>query len=87
MSCEYTVKREIIVFAFRYALDKEYFAPILVTETIKDNIDKITTLDIELFISEIEEHPRFSSEIDRKNWSDFLSYLKMILSERKKSIL
>lgn len=76
------VKREILLFAFRYALGRESYAPYSVTEAIKANIDSISITDIKQYIKEIEEHKDLGMSFDEKHWLNFKECLKEELDKR-----
>lgn len=77
-----TVSREVLLFAFRYSLGRETYAPYVVTKAIKDNIKNITDEDINLYIKEILECSMYGADMDKEHWLDFAEYLKGILRER-----
>lgn len=80
---KFKVDREILIFAFRYALGRESFAPSIVTDNIKANIDNINTNDIKLYIKEINECNNYGMEMDKQHWLKFKNYLENILYKRK----
>lgn len=70
------VTREILIFAFRYSLNRSSYALAKVIKAIKDNISVIGKYDLELMIREIQEHQNYTSDIDKKIWFSFCEYLK-----------
>lgn len=83
MDKKYKVDREMIFFAFRYALGRMSYAPSTVTDNIKANIDEISTGDIEAYIKEIKETTNYGMEMDKKHWLGFVEYLEKELEKRK----
>lgn len=80
-----TANREIFIFAFRYALGRMSHSSYIVTEAIKDNIEKISDNDIKLYIREIKEYEErdlFKDELDKSYWIGFSKYLENKLNER-----
>lgn len=80
---KFLVERDILIYAFRYSLGRMTFAPIIVVDNIKANIDKISTGDIELYIREIKECSNYGMDCDKDLWTNFLEYLKLELHKRK----
>lgn len=83
MNNKFKIDREILIFAFRYALGRSSFAPKIVTDNIKTNINNISTGDIKLFIKEINECTCYGMEMDKQHWLNFKDYLEDILNKRK----
>ena len=77
------VDREMMIFAFRYALGRMTYAPSTVVDNIKANIDKISTGDIQLYIKEIKEFKQYGMEMDKKHWLNFVDYLQKELFKRE----
>ena len=76
-SCE--VHRDILVYAMRYALGRMSYAPMIVVENIKRNIDFFTPHQIELLIKDIEELKNFGgygTEYNKIVWAEFSDYLE-----------
>ena len=63
---------DIIIFAFRYALERRTGAPCLVINFIKKNITELNTHDIAQIIKDIERLP--PQKIDRE-WQDLKRFL------------
>lgn len=78
------VNRDIIIYAFRYALGRQSYAPSIVIETIKDNIENLDKSDISLFIKEINESNNWGMKIDKEHWYNFRKYLIQELEKRSK---
>lgn len=78
------VDREILFFAFRYALGRMSYAPSTVMDNIKENIDKISTGDIQAYIREIGECENYGMTMDETHWLDFKVYLENELKNREK---
>lgn len=79
----FKVDRNILLFSLKYALGRMTYAPSVVIDNIKFNIDNITTNDIMLYIREIEEVEYFGTQSDKNTWFNFLNYLKNELEKRK----
>ena len=76
------IDRDIMIYAFRYALGRQSFAPVTVVENIKHNIDKISDNDLKLYIKEIKEFENYGMEFDKSHWLNFISYLENELKNR-----
>lgn len=77
----FVVERDILMYALRYSLGRQTFAPITVIENIKNNIYKLNQNDIKLMIKEIKEQEHYGADVDTKSWMSFLSYLNKKLEE------
>lgn len=82
MDNKFKVDREILIFAFRYALGRMTYAPYTVMDNIKTNIKDISTEDIELYLKEINECNNYGMEMDSQCWLNFKDYLQNILNQR-----
>lgn len=76
------VDRNIIIYSFRYALGRKSYSPGIVIDNIKNNIDKISSNDVELFIREIEEYSEYDLDFDKNIWISFSDYLRDELKKR-----
>ena len=76
------VDREILFYAFRYALGRMTYSPTAVIDNIKANIDLISTNDIKAYIKEIDECDHYGMEVDERNWLEFRAYLENVLKQR-----
>lgn len=79
MDNNFTVEKDILFYALRYAMGRQTFAPTVVINNIKDNISKFNQHDIESLIREIEEKDYYGADIDKINWINFIKYLKQYL--------
>jgi hypothetical protein len=79
------VDRDILIYAFRYALGRSSFAPVIVTDNIKANINNISTGDIQLFIKEINECTYYGMKMDKQHWLNFKDYLQNTLNKIMKN--
>lgn len=77
------VDREIMFFAFRYALGRMTYAPYSVIKSIKDNIINISTEDIKQYIKEIYECENYGMSFDKTEWINFAKYLENELKKRE----
>ena len=68
--------RNILLFAFRYALGRMSYAPGMVIDSIKENIENISSNDIEQYIREIEGCNDYGMAFDKTTWLNFCEYLK-----------
>lgn len=76
------VDRNILIYSFRYALGRKSYSPGIVIDNIKNNIDKISSNDIELYIKEIDEYSGYGLDFDKNMWMEFSDYLKSELKKR-----
>lgn len=72
---------DMLFFALRYALGRQTFAPLIVMETIKNNLNSICLKDIERMAIEIESYTGEMPDIDKKQWADFVKFLERKLEE------
>ncbi|GAB6556212.1 hypothetical protein bcgnr5378_28460 [Bacillus cereus] len=77
-----TVDRDVMFFAFRYALGRKSMAPCIVTENIKANIKEISTGDIHAYIREIDECRNLGAYMDEGHWMEFKNYLEKELEKK-----
>lgn len=76
------VDKNILIFAFRYALGRQTFAPSIVVENIQNNIHKLDNNIIDIMLKDIEEHPfSLGMDCDRRTWANLVDFL----NETKKS--
>lgn len=85
MNCKVNI--EILIFAFRYALNRQTSAPSIVIENIKVNIDEFKKWQIEIIIKEIEEanlkpEESYMFQSDYYQWIEFQDYLKGVLNDK-----
>lgn len=73
----FKVERDILLYALRYAIGRMTFAPTIVMDNIKANIDLFTESDIELIIRDIKDKEiyGYGMECDKKQWLGFIDYL------------
>lgn len=76
------VDREMIIFAFRYSIGRMTFAPTIVVDNVKNNIDKITKEDMELMVREINEAKQLGMRCDVAVWTSFKEYLEKEIQKR-----
>lgn len=79
-----SVDREVLFYAFRYALGRMSYAPTTVMDNIKSNIDKISEGDLTSYIREIEECQHYGMEMDERHWLSFKKFLEDELKKREK---
>lgn len=77
------VDRETLFYAFRYAMGRMSFAPSTVMDNIKENINGLSTGDIQAYAREIGECAHLGMEMDIKEWHEFKEYLERELENRK----
>ena len=82
MDKKLNVDREVLFFAFRYALGRMSYAPSTIMENIKHNIKEISTGDIRAYVKEIEECEHYGMKMDERHWLDFKTYLEAELEKR-----
>lgn len=83
MNNKIIVSRETLIFAFRYSLGRCSYAPDMIIQNIKDNINNISTNDIKLYIKEINECQNYGMHMDEQSWMDFKNYLELELKKRE----
>ena len=59
MDKQFTVERDILIYAMRYALGRMTFAPTTVIENIKCNIDLFSIDGLKLIIKDIDKQDDF----------------------------
>lgn len=80
------VERDILIYAFRYAMGRRTFAPITVVENIKTNIDKLHWRDLQTMAKEIEDNDKMRNLGDSGDilfWREFKEYLENLVKERR----
>ncbi len=82
MDKKYLVDRQILLFALRYALDRQTFAPTIVIDNIKANIKDMSSSDIKAFIKEIVEDTDLVRVHNLVDWLNFKDYLEKELTSR-----
>lgn len=85
MDKQFKVERGILVFAMRYALGRQTFAPTIVMDNIRHNINLLSKENILMLIKDIDEQKDFGGygmECDEKNWMYFKQFLIDIVAER-----
>jgi hypothetical protein len=85
MDKKYKVDRDILFYAFRYAIGRQTFAPTTVMENIKCNIKNVSVGDIKAYIREIKEQESYGygMECDKRDWLSFIDYLENELLVRE----
>lgn len=78
-----SVDRDMLLYAFRYAIGRSSYAPINVVNNIKANINKVSTGDIQAYIREINECEHYSMKMDERFWLEFKQYLEEELAKRQ----
>lgn len=84
MSNKITVDSSVLFFAFRYSLGRKSYAPQIVIDNIKGNIDDIKTEEISSYIKEISECEDYGMDMDEDEWFAFKEYLEREFNKRKK---
>lgn len=77
------VDRDMLLYAFRYALGEGSYAPVAVADNIKANIDKVSKGDIQAYIREINECEHYSMKMNESYWLEFKQYLEEELANRQ----
>lgn len=79
----FKVERDILLYALRYAIGRMTFAPTVVIDNIKANIDLFSVDDIELIIRDIKDKEiYYGMDCDKKQWLGFVEYLECEIKER-----
>lgn len=79
MDRQFQVERDILIYAMRYALGRQTFAPITVVENIKYNINLLDVNNLKLLIKDIDEQKDFGGygmQCDEDLWLNFKKYLE-----------
>ena len=80
------VESGMLIYALRYALGRTTYAPSVVIENIRHNIDKLNDFTLEIMAKEISEHGKlysYGDRCDEDTWLEFLDYLTKSLEMRK----
>ncbi|ANU10832.1 hypothetical protein A1A1_13377 [Planococcus antarcticus DSM 14505] len=83
MEQKLAVTNDIVFFAFKYALGSRSDIPVLVIDTIKENINRIKDFDLRKYIREIYEYRNSGMMTDETTWLDFADYLQEELRSRE----
>ncbi len=77
---DFKVERDILLYALRYALGRQTFAPTVVIENIKANIHLFSKQDIKIIIKEIKEQEKYGYGMacDKDTWMGFISFLNSL---------
>lgn len=72
------VDKATITFAMRYALGRQTFAPSMVIENIKHNIELFNSQDMKMLIRDIDYQASFGygMQCDTDTWMNFKAYLE-----------
>ena len=80
MDKQFTVEKDIIFYALRYAIGRKTFAPKTVVDNIKNNIDLFSLSDLQMIIEEIKNYgnydPSYGDECDKNTWFGLVDYLE-----------
>jgi hypothetical protein len=79
------MSKEILIFAFRYAIERASYSTVSVMNNIINNLDKLSDNDLSLFIREINEFQNFVDYIEKDAWMDFSYQLQKELVGREKN--
>ena len=69
------VSREIMIAALRYSLGRETYMSVRVMEAIKNNIERLSTSDLKLYVEEIKMAHHYGDSFDERAWTHFADYL------------
>lgn len=75
------VNKDIVIYAFRYALGRRSYAPTNVMSAINKNLHLFNRNDIEQMIYEIDECHDLGMEMDIRSWKQFQDTLKTYIKE------
>lgn len=79
----FEVDRDMLIFAVRYAIGRQTFAPIVVVENVMSNIERLEINDIDIIINDIESHiGSYGAQCDEDTWMNFRTVLKHELDKR-----
>lgn len=83
MDKQFQVERDILVYAMRYALGRQTYAPSTVLDNIQHNIDLFSANDLKLLIRDIDKQKNYGygMECDEKLWLGLRAYLQNELNE------
>ena len=77
--------RDIVIYAFRYAITRQSMAGSIFTDWLRGNISMVTSHDIALMMREINDEIEYKtlSKIDEPNWILFHVHLSQVLERRR----
>lgn len=83
-----SVSKDVLFFAFRYALTRSTYASLTIAANIKDNLPLMDDAEIRAYVREIEEletegFGRFAMEMDRVAWLTLRNVLTVELNQRE----
>lgn len=80
----FQVEEAILVFAMRYAINRQTFAPTMVVDNILHNIALVDSFTIDNIIREIDDQARigWNMDCDRQTWLGFKTRLERVLVQR-----
>ena len=78
MDKQFKVEKAILIYAMRYALGRMTFAPTMVIDNIKYNIDLFSADSLRQIIKDIDEQASFGygMDCDEETWMNFKEYLE-----------
>ena len=78
--------RDIVIYAFRYAVTRKSYAGALFTDWLIDNMEIVSDGDLELMVNEINENIDNGSltGIDETVWKAFCTTMKQLRLEKEK---
>lgn len=79
------VHKDILFFAFKYAIKRKSYAPKIVMTNIMYNLKELDNLDLKRYIKEIEECKEFGFNNDKELWESLKKEMYRELSFRKHS--
>lgn len=77
------VDREVLFFAFRYALGRMSYAPNVVMDNMRANLSKLSIGDLKAYIREISECESYGMSMDEREWLSFKKELETEVKRRE----
>ena len=88
MEYKFEVERDVLMYAMRYAIGRQTFAPSTVVQNIKHNIHLLDNNNLKMMIRDINWHASygensFGMQCDKELWLGFREYLENIIQNRE----
>lgn len=73
--------KEILILALKYSLKRESYAPVLVCDNIRDNIEKFSKKELEYIIEVLKNDSISDKGINKEFWLNFSILLEKYISD------
>lgn len=78
------VNSTVLLFAVRYAIGRMSYAPAMVADTIRENINVLTDNDLDLILKEIDSCYNYGMDFDKTTWLNLKEFIINELNNRQK---